>query len=327
MKIQELELHSGLIMAPMAGFTDAPFRRLVKEMGCSLVFTEMISADGLARKRESLLQLNENEHPVAVQVFGSNPDVMAEAARIAEGIGGDIIDINMGCPAQPIVKAGAGVDLMRFPEKAKNIILKVRKTIRIPLTIKIRSGWDQKQINAVEISRLAEDCGVDAITIHPRTKIQGFRGQSDWSVIKEVKRAVSIPVIGNGDVTTPSLAKKMVTETDCDGVMVGRGALGNPWIFDPQWIDPSEKTPPAISFLREKKRVIDRHFHLLQESDGEERALKEIWRHLFWYTKGLARSASFRSALSGLRERGALFDAVASYFEQLERSESCQLSE
>jgi nifR3 family TIM-barrel protein len=287
----------------------------------------MISADGLVRKCESLLQLDEDEHPVTVQIFGSNPDIMAEAAGIAEGIGGDIIDINMGCPAQPVVKAGAGVNLMRFPEKAKSIIMKVRKTIKIALTVKIRSGWDREQINAVEISRLAEGCGVDAITIHPRTKTQGFRGQSDWNLIGEVKRAVSIPVIGNGDVTTPSLAKKMVIETDCDGVMIGRGALGNPWIFNPQWSDSLERTPLDISFLREKKRVIDRHFSLLQESDGEERALKEIWRHLFWYTRGLPRSASFRSALPGLRERGALFDAVASYFEQLERKEACQSSE
>ena len=327
MRIRNLELHNGLIMAPMAGFTDAPFRRLVKEMGCSLAFTEMTSADGLARKRESLLQLHEDEHPVAVQIFGSNPNVMAEAAGIAEGNGADIIDINMGCPAQPVVKAGAGVNLMRFPEKAKSIIMKVRKTIKIALTVKIRSGWDREQINAVDISRLAEGCGVDAITIHPRTKTQGFSGQSDWNIIKEVKRAVSIPVIGNGDVTTPSLAKKMIIETDCDGVMIGRGALGNPWIFNTQGSDPLKKTPPDISFLREKKKVIDRHFHLLQESHGEERALKEIWRHLFWYTKGLPRSGSFRSALSGLRERGALFDTVASYFEQLERSEACQLSE
>jgi len=327
MRIRNLELHNGLIMAPMAGFTDAPFRRLVKEMGCSLVFTEMISADGLVRKCESLLQLDEGEHPVAVQIFGSNPDIMAEAAGIAEGIGGDIIDINMGCPAQQVVKAGAGVNLMRSPEKAKSIIMKVRKTIKIALTVKIRSGWDREQTNAVEISRLAEGCGVDAITIHPRTKTQGFRGQSDWSLIGEVKRAVSIPVIGNGDVTTPSLAKKMMVETDCDGVMIGRGALGNPWIFNPQWSAPLEGTPPDISFLREKKRVIDRHFSLLQESDGEERALKEIWKHLFWYTRGLPRSASFRSALPRLRERGALFDAVASYFEQLERREACPSSE
>jgi len=327
MRIQDLEVHSGLIMAPMAGFTNAPFRRLVKEMGCSLVFTEMISADGLVRKCESLLALGKDEHPVAVQIFGSHPDIMAEAAGIAEGMGGDIIDINMGCPAQPVVKAGAGVSLMRFPGKAKSIIMKVRKKIKIALTVKMRSGWDNQQINAVEMSQLAEDCGADAITIHPRTKTQGFRGQSDWGLIGEVKRAVSIPVIGNGDVTAPSLAKKMMIETDCDGVMIGRGALGNPWIFNPQWSDFLERTPPDISFLREKKRVIDRHFSLLQESDGEERAVKEIWKHLFWYTRGLPRSASFRSALAGLRERGALFDAVASYFEQLERKETCRSSE
>ncbi len=327
MRIRDFQLRDGLIMAPLTGFTGVAFRKLVKEMGSSLVFTEMTSADGLVRNGQSLLQLDKDEHPVAVQIFGSDPDVMAEAAGIAEDLGGDMIDINMGCPAQPVVKTGAGAGLMRFPERAKGVLMKVRKTIKIALTVKIRSGWDRGQINAVEISRLAEDCGADAITIHPRTKTQGFRGQSDWSLIGEVKRSVNIPVIGNGDVTTFSLAKKMMTETGCDGVMIGRGALGNPWIFNPQWSDPPGRTSPGTPFLREKKRVIDRHFQLLQESDGQERALKEIWKHLFWYTRGLPRSASFRSVLQGLRERKALFDAVASYFEELERREPCQSSE
>ncbi len=231
MKLGNLQLDSNLVLAPMSGITDFPFRRLAKEKGCGLTFTEMVSAEGLLRKRESLLKIEKDDHPVSVQLFSSNPEVLANAAEMAEAMGADAIDINMGCPARQVVETGAGVALMQFPEKVERIIIEVRRKVKVPLTIKIRSGWDREHINAVEISKIAEDCGVDAIFLHPRTKVQGFRGQADWNLIGEVKRAVHIPVIGNGDVTAPSLVKKMLEETGCDGVMIGRGALGNPWIF------------------------------------------------------------------------------------------------
>jgi tRNA-dihydrouridine synthase B len=227
MKFGSLQLSGNLVLAPMSGISDYPFRRIAKEYGCSLVFTEMISADGLLRKGESFLKIGENEHPVSVQLFGSTPGILAEAAQMAESMGADAIDINMGCPAKQVVEAGAGADLMRFPEKVKEILTKVRREAKNPLSIKIRSGWDGEHINAVEISKIAEDCGVNAISIHPRTKVQGFRGRADWNLIMEVKRATRLPVIGNGDIATPLLARKMLEETGCDGVMIGRGALGN----------------------------------------------------------------------------------------------------
>lgn len=207
MRLGNLSLNSNLVLAPMSGITDYPFRQLAREMGCGLVFTEMVSAEGLIRRGEAFLKIKKDEHPVSVQLFGSDPEVLAEAAGIAEAMGADAIDLNMGCPAKQVVMTGAGVDLMRFPEKVKGILIKVRKKVKKPVTIKIRSGWDEKHINAVEISKVAEDCGAEAISIHPRTRDQGFRGRADWNLIGEVKKVVRIPVVGNGDVITPSIAK------------------------------------------------------------------------------------------------------------------------
>jgi tRNA-dihydrouridine synthase B len=305
MRLGSLQLSSNLVLAPMSGITDYPFRQLAKEKGCGLAFTGMVSAEGLLRKGESFLKIGEDEHPVSVQLFGSNPEFLAEAAAKAETMGADAIDINMGCPEIQVIKTGAGADLMRFPEKVQGILVKVRRRVRCPLTIKIRSGWDREHIHAVEISKIAEDCGVDGISIHPRTKVQGFRGKADWSLIGEVKKSVNIPVIGNGDVTSLFSAKRMFEETGCDGVMIGRGALGNPWIFDSQSTSPS---------LEERLRMIDRHFLLLRSHCGENKATKEIRRHTIWYTKGLPFSASFRSRLAGIKEE-VLFEAIKSYFD------------
>ncbi len=323
MKIGNLQLSSNLVMAPMSGITDYPFRQLAREMGCGLVFTEMVSAEGLLRKREDLLKIEKDDHPVSVQFFGSSPAVLAEAAVRAEAWGADIIDLNMGCPAKQVVKTGAGVDLMRFPEKVRGILVEMRKKVKIPLTIKIRSGWDEKHINAVEISKIAEDCGVNAIFLHPRTKVQGFHGQADWNLIREVKRAVHIPVIGNGDVTAPSLVKKMLEETGCDGVMIGRGALGNPWILSTKNSVPLEKE--ATISLEERRRMIDRHFSLVQGHYGEKGAVIKIQKHIYWYTKGLPCCASFHSKLSSLKEKETLFEAITSYFDFIERRSQCQL--
>lgn len=319
MKLGSLRLGNFLILAPMAGITDYPFRRIAKMKGCGLTFTGMVSAEGLLRKGESFLKIGKDEYPISVQLLGSNPELLAEAARVAEGVEANAVDINMGCPVDQVVKTGAGVDLMQFPEKVRKILVEVRKRVRCPLTIKIRSGWDMKHINAVEISKIAEDCGIDAISVHPRTRVQRFHGRADWSVIAEVKRAVRIPVIGNGDVTTPVLAKRMMEETGCDGVMIGRGALGKPWIFGE---GESVSFPP----LDERQRVIEHHFSLLQNHYGEKGAVQRIRRHLVWYTKGLPFSASFRLKLSGLKEKEAMFESMNSYFDLIRKEDSCQSS-
>ena len=324
MRLGSLQFDHPLFLAPMSGIADHPFRRLAKESGCGLVFTEMISAEGLLRKGKPFLKVEEDEHPISVQLFGSDREVLAEAARMAEAMGADAIDINMGCPAQQVIGTGAGADLMRFPEKVKRILAKVRKVAKGPLTIKIRSGWDGRQINAVEISKIAEDRGVDAIILHPRTRAQGFRGRADWNLIGEVKKAVHIPVIGNGDVTTPFLAKRMLEETGCDGVMIGRGALGNPWIFSPENMRSLEVESVFHPSLEERQRVIGLHFSLLRTHYGDEGAMKKIRRHLAWYTKRLPSSASFRGTLSNLKEKEALFEAVKSYFDMIERKSQCQ---
>jgi tRNA-dihydrouridine synthase B len=326
MRLGNLQFDHPFFLAPMSGITDYPFRRIARECGCSLVFTEMISAEGLLRKGKSFLKIGEDEHPISVQLFGSNAGILAEAAQMAESMGADTLDINMGCPAKQVVQAGAGVDLMRFPGKVKEILKRVRREMKSPLTIKIRSGWDGEHINVVEISKIAEDCGVDAISIHPRTKVQGFHGRADWSLIGEVKKTVYVPVIGNGDVTTAFLAKKMSEETGCDGVMIGRGALGNPWIFNPQNFGSLEGGSVIQPSLEERQRIIKYHFSLLLNHYGEKGAMRELRRHVAWYTKGLSSSASFRSTLSGLREEKPLFEAIASYFDFIKRRGQCQSS-
>lgn len=317
MKIGNLEFERPLFLAPMSGLTDYPFRRLAREHGCGLVFTEMVSADGLLRKGKSFLRIGEDEHPISVQLFGSNAKVIAEAAQMIEGMGVDAIDINMGCPAKQVVKTGAGADLMRFPEKVKEILIEARKRVKCSLTIKIRSGWDRQNINAVEISKIAEDSGIDTIFIHPRTKDQGFSGHADWDLIGKVKKAVRIPVVGNGDVTTPSLAMKMLEQTGCDGVMIGRGALGNPWIFDPKNFGSFAARSVIQPSLEERQRMIKYHFLLLQEHYGEKGAMREIRKHAARYTKGLPSGVFFRSTLNHLKGSEEFFETLTSYFESI----------
>lgn len=322
MKLGNLHLRSNLILAPMAGITDYPFRQLAREMGCGLTVTEMVSADGLLRKGESFLKVVEGESPISIQLFGSKTDVLAEAAAMAETSGANAIDLNMGCPAKQVVKAGAGAVLMRDREKVEAILKAMRKKISCPLTVKIRSGWDEKEINAVEIAKLSEDCGVDAITVHPRTRAQGFRGKADWSVIAAVKKAVRIPVIGNGDVNTPLLIKKMFEETGCDAVMIGRGALGNPWIFNQNPSLPPEKGFPIL--VEERKEVIHRHLSLIQSYYGEKKVVSQIRKYLYWYTKGFPNSAAFHAQLSSLKGKENLIQTCDSYFESIQRRGRCQ---
>ena len=261
--------------------------------------------------------MGEDEHPVSVQLSGENPETLAEAANMAEEAGADAVDINMGCPSKKVTDTGAGADLMRFPAKVEAFLRAVRRRIRCPLTIKIRAGWDEDHINAIQISKIAEDCGVDAVTLHPRTRAQWFHGKADWNLIGEVKRASHIPVIGNGDVTTPFLAKKMLEETGCDAVMIGKGALGNPWIFDPQNRWAIEKGTALSPSLEERKRVIERHYLLLRNYYGDQGAVKEVRRHVLWYTKGLPNSAFFRSTILRVKEKEALFKTLYSYFDSI----------
>jgi tRNA-dihydrouridine synthase B len=318
MRFGTLTLKNSLVLAPMAGISDYPFRQIARERGCGLAFTGLMNAEGLLRKRGAYLRIERDDHPLSVQLFGSNPEVLAEAAQWAEETGADAVDINMGCPASQVIGIGAGADLMRFPEKADRILMQVRKALKIPLSIKIRSGWDSDHINAVEISKIAENCGVDAIIIHPRTRVQEFRGRADWNLIREVRESVSISAIGNGDVTTSFLAKKMMEETGCDGVMIGRGSLGNPWIFG------QAREMPFPSF-EERQSVMTLHFSLLESHYGEKVAMKKIKRHVTWYTKGLPASASFRKKLLILKEKESFFETIASYFEFIKGRNPCQL--
>lgn len=297
MQIGSVKLQNPVILAPMAGVTDLPFRLLSKEMGCGLVYSEMVSDKGLIYKNSTtfnMLEMDQRERPVSIQIFGSEPDSMAKAAQIVEKSGADIIDINMGCPTPKIVKNGEGAALMRKPELAYEIMLSVVRAVRVPVTVKIRKGWNDNSINAVEMAQLAEKAGIAAIAVHGRTREQFYSGNADWNIISEVKRSVSIPVIGNGDIRSPQDAARMLTETSCDGIMVGRGSQGNPWIFRQivHYLETGEIL--AAPSMNERLDVIMRHLDMLVEHKGEYVAIREMRRHAAWYTKGLPYSAELR---------------------------------
>lgn len=297
MKIGNLELENNIILAPMAGVTDLAFRLLAKEMGCGLVYSEMVSNRGLLYKNENtadLLLSDSKERPAAMQIFGSDPDGMAEAAKMVAAAGADIIDINMGCPTPKIVKNGDGSALMQRPELAYSIMKKVHEAVDIPVTVKIRKGWDDHAVNAVQIARLAEKAGIAAVAVHGRTREQFYRGKADWTIIKAVKESVSIPVIGNGDVRSPEDAKQMLEFTGCDGVMIGRAAEGNPWIFRQvvSYLKTGELLAPPT--LEERLSVMQRHLEMLIGYKGEYIGIREMRKHGAWYTKGLAHAAELR---------------------------------
>jgi tRNA-dihydrouridine synthase B len=319
LKIGNLSLENYLIMAPMAGITNPPFRRIVKQLGAGLVVTEMVSAVGLSRNHEKTLRYlksDPQEKPLSVQIFGADPQIMAMAAEMAIERGADMVDINMGCPARKVIKNGSGGALLRNPTAVHRMVMAVRKVCTVPLTVKIRAGWSAEEANFLEISGIIEDAGADAVTIHPRFVKQGFSGQADWRIIRKIKDKLAIPVIGNGDVFKPELALQMRKETGCDGVMIGRGALGNPWIF--RHILDLEKgleiRPPELS---ERKEVILSHFTHLSQIIGEERASKLMRGQLLWYTKGLPHSSRFRGAFTGIRDIHTMMAALDQYFESL----------
>jgi nifR3 family TIM-barrel protein len=304
----------------MSGITNLPFRLIVKKLGAGLVTSEMISAMGLTlgkKKTFDYLKSSPDEGPLAVQLFGSNPEVMAEAAEIAVEAGANILDINMGCPAKKVVKNGAGGALLRTIQNAKEIVSTVRRVCPVPLTAKIRTGWSPAQPIAGEISRIIEDCGADAITVHPRFVTQGFTGRADWDVISKVKAQLKIPVIGNGDASNPTLAIAMKKQTGCDGVMIGRGAVGNPWIFK-HTLELENGLAIRQPSLPERRDLIMEHFRLLSALMGESRAAYNMRGLLLQYTKGLPHSRRFRATFTSIKDTDTLISALDHYFAALE---------
>jgi len=316
-KIGRLSLKNPVFLAPMAGITNLNYRLLAREFGCSLAFTEMVSANGLVRltpKTYGYLDSSPADRPLGVQLFGSDPEMMAEASRIVEAAGGDLIDINMGCPVKKVVKTGAGAALMRNPEKIQAILAAIRKVTALPLTIKIRAGWRQGEACAGEIARIAEGEGVDAVIVHPRTADQGFSGYADWQVIREVKEKSAIPIIGNGDIRTPEDASRMTGETGCDAIMVGRASLGNPWIFrDILWLMQGEEKGHGPS-LADRESMIRRHLEMEMAYIGDAPGLRNFRKHLLWYTKGLKGGSNLRQMLGRIHEKEGLLKAVGDYF-------------
>jgi len=320
LKIGGLELGEGLILAPMAGITDLSFRRIAKSFGADLVTSEMVSAEGLVRNRAStrfLINSHPEEKPLAIQLFGSDPSVISEAARIVADEGADLIDLNMGCPVPKVLRQGAGAQLIRQPKKIKQIVEAVRRVVRIPVTVKTRSGWSKSQINILEVARAAEDGGADAITIHPRTAKQGFSGKADWYLIAEVKQAVTMPVIGNGDVTRPEQVHEMKQLTGCNGVMIGRGAMGNPWLFK-QAKQLAQGEAVSIPSVQERLEIMGRHLDLYKESLAGRQSLTGIRSRLMWYSKGLRGSARLRAALGGCRDSENMIKICEDFFATLE---------
>jgi tRNA-dihydrouridine synthase B len=314
--IGTLPIKNWLIMAPMSGRTNLPFRLIVKQMGAGLVITEMISAVGLSRgqaKTHAYLKSHPDERPVAAQLFGSDPETMALSAEIVAEKGLDIVDVNMGCPVKKVIKTGSGAALMRDPKIVAKILAAVRERSSLPLTVKIRAGWSPEERNALEIARIIEDSGADGITIHPRFASQGFSGNADWDLISEIKKVVTIPVIGNGDITEPSLALKMRSETNCDGVMIGRAALTNPWIFK-QILDMENKGSFDLPNLDERYQLILDHYSLLIEYFQETRATRMMKGLLLLYAKNLPNKRLLRELITEIDGREELLSIINKYF-------------
>jgi tRNA-dihydrouridine synthase B len=276
MKIGKLLLKNNIFLAPMAGITDLVFRLLVRKFGCSLCFTEMVSANGLVRGTEKSYRYLESmpgDKPLGVQIFGSDPCVLSEAAKIVTDSGADLVDINMGCPVKKVLKIGAGGILMRDPSKVAVILQSIRKATSLPVTVKMRSGWSNDEINFLEIARVAQDCGVDAVVLHPRTVNQGFGGRADWGLIARVKKSLNIPVVGSGDVRRPEDVQRMLDVTECDGVMIGRGVLGNPWIVRDVVGYLENKNIFSPPSLEEREDIINHHLDMSVKFFGEKTGL------------------------------------------------------
>ena len=315
LRIGNVELENRYILGPMAGVTDLPFRLLCKEQGAGLLCMEMVSAKAIFynnKNTESLLTIHPEELPVSLQFFGSDPKIMGEMAKRIEERPFAILDINMGCPVPKVVKNGEGSALMKEPKLVYDIVSSIVKAIEKPVTVKIRKGFDDEHVNAVEIAKIIEEAGASAVAVHGRTREQYYSGKADWDIIRQVKEAVSVPVIGSGDVTSPQKAEEMVRMTGCDGIMIARGAQGNPWIFS-ELISYEEmgQVPPRPD-KDELRRMLLRHARLQLEYKGEYCGIREMRKHVSWYTKGVANAARLRDQINQVETYGELENLLTS---------------
>ena len=315
--IGNVALDNNVILAPMAGVTDLPFRLLCREQGAGLVCMEMVSAKAILynnRNTAELLEIHPGERPASLQLFGSDPRIVADMAQRIEERPFSILDFNMGCPVPKVVNNGEGSALMREPKLVEELLTELVKAVKKPVTVKIRKGFDEEHCNAVEIARIAEACGVAAVAVHGRTRAQYYSGKADWDCIRQVKEAVKIPVIGNGDVDSPQTAKALLDQTGCDGAMIGRAAQGNPWIFREvvsyleSGIIPDRPNPV------QKREMVLRHARLLMETKGEYTAVREMRKHLAWYTGGMPHSARFRQTINAMETMEELLEGVETIF-------------
>ena len=322
-KIGNIEIKNRVVLAPMAGISNPSYMKICEEMGVGYAVTELISSEAIIRdnkKTFDMLKGIENiSIPVAIQIFGSNPETMAKAAKIITDLYKNvIIDINMGCPVPKVaIKSEAGSSLLKNPDKIKRIVEAVVNAVNVPVTVKIRSGWDEKSINAVEVAKIIEKAGASAIAVHARTRSQGYSGKANWDIIKQVKESVNIPVIGNGDITSPWLAKDMIEKTGCDAVMIGRALLGNPWLIRDtvMYLDKGvllEEVSP-----REKIDMLKKHYKLLLENTSEKQAIMEIRAHAVWYVKGLPGSAIVKNKICQSKSSEELFSVLNDYLGEL----------
>ena len=318
MKIGNVQLDNEVFLSPMAGVTDLPFRTICKEKGCGMLYTEMINAKALCYNDENtkkMLRMDKDEHPVAVQIFGSDPEFMGKAAIIMNQYPNEILDINMGCPAPKVIKNGDGSALMRNPKLAAEVLTAVVKNSEKPVTLKIRKGWDDDSVNAVEIAKIAEECGISALAIHGRTREQFYSGKADWDIIAEIKQAINIPVIGNGDVFEVEDAVNMLEKTKCDAIMIGRGAQGNPWIFNRinHYMKTGEILPEPT--LEEKITTAIRHMNLAVAEHGDYVAVREMRKHIGWYLKGLKNSAKYRDQINKITDYKEVIAMLEEYMQ------------
>lgn len=320
-KIGNIEIKNNVVLAPMAGISNSAYRTIIKEMGAGLIYAEMVSDKAItyeSKKTIDMLYMTEMERPIAQQIFGSDKESFVKAAKfIEETMKPDIIDINMGCPVPKVaLKNQAGSALLKNPDKVYEIVSSVVNAVKVPVTVKIRSGWDSNSINAVEIAKVVEKAGASAVTVHPRTRSQGYSGNADWNIIKQVKENISIPVIGNGDIKSCYDAKRMLEKTGCDAVMIARGVLGNPWLIK-ECVDYLEKgIEPTNVSLEEKMGMIKRHYNLLEETKCKKLALLEMRTHTAWYLKGIPNGTKLKAAIFKTNNKQDFMKLIDDFIEE-----------